>query len=60
MYLAFNNQHAVVMFCIPIQDQLNEPGFVADCHMRNLAVYTKPIPLPNINALIVLVGAYAI
>ena len=47
MYPATNNKDAVVMFCVAKPDQPAIPRFVTDCHVRNLAVYKKQMPLPN-------------
>ena len=48
------------MFCIVKRDQPDKPGFVTDYRLRNLAVYKKHTPLPNINKLIELVTTYPV
>ena len=60
MYSAPNDKNAVVMFCVAKQDQPDKPRFVIDCCLRNLAVYKKQTPLPNIDDLIELVAAYPV
>lgn len=46
------------MFCIAKRDQLDKLRFVTDCHLRNLVIYKKQTPLPNIDELIEIVAAY--
>ena len=48
------------MFCVAERDQPYKPRFVTDCRLRNLAIYKKQTPLPNINKLIELVAAYPV
>jgi hypothetical protein len=60
MYPAPNDKNAVVMFCVAKRDQPDKPRFVTDCRLRNLAVYKKQTPLPNIDELIELVAAYPV
>ena len=60
MYPSPNNKNTVVMFCIAKQDQADKPSFVTDCRLRNLAVYKKQTPLPNVDKLIELVAAYPV
>ena len=59
-YPAPNNKNKVVMFCVAKRDQPDKPRFVTDCCLRNLAVYKKQIPLPNVDELIELVAAYLV
>ena len=59
MYPA-SNKNGVVMFCVAKGDQPDKPSFVTDYHLRNLGVYKKQTPLPNIDELIELVAAYLV
>ena len=56
MYPARNDKNAVVMFCIAKRDQPDQPRFVTDCRIRNLAVYKMQTPLRNIDERIELVA----
>ena len=60
MYRAPNDKNAVVMFCIAKRDQPDKARFVTDCRLRNLGVYKKQTPLPNIGKLIELVVTYPV
>ena len=60
MYPASKDKNAVVMFCVAKRDQPDKPRFVTDCRLRNLAVYKKQTPLPNIDELIELLAAYLV
>ena len=60
IYIAPNDKNTVVMFCVAKRDQPDEPRFVTDCHLRNLAGYKKQTPLPNTDKLIELVAAYPV
>ena len=60
MYRAPNDKNAVVMFCIAKRDQPDKARFVTDCRLRNLGVYKKQTPLPNIGKLIELVATYPV
>ena len=60
MYPAPNNKNTVVMFCVAKRDQADKPRFVTDCRLRNLAIYKKQTPLPNIDKLIELVATYSV
>ena len=60
MYPALKDKNAVVMFFVAKRDQTNKPRFVTDCRFRNLAVYQKHTPWPNIDELIELVTAYPV
>ena len=55
-----NNKNAVVMFCIPKREEPDKPRFVTDCLLRNLAIYKKQTPLPNIDELMELVTTYPV
>ena len=60
MYPADNDKNAVVMCYVAKRDQPDILRFVTDCHLRNLAVYKKQTPLPNIAELIELVTSYPV
>ena len=60
MYPADNDKNAVVMCYVAKRDQPDILRFVTDCHLRNLAVYKKQTPLPNIDEVIELVAVYPI
>ena len=55
MYSGPNHQNIVIVFCMAKQYPLDKPRFLIDCHLRNLAIYKKETPLPNIKELIKLV-----
>ena len=59
MHVAPNDKIDVVMYCVVKLDQPDKPRFVTEWHLRNLAVYKKQTPLPNIDELIGLVAAYS-
>ena len=58
MYPTPNDKNVVLMFSVANRDQLDKPRFVSDCGLRNLAIYKKQTPFPNIGKLIKLVAAY--
>ena len=60
MYSALNNKNAVVMFSVGRQDQPEKPRFVTDCCLKNLFVYQKQTPLPNIVELSELLAAHQV
>ena len=60
MYLAPNDKNAGIMFCVTKREQPDKPRLVTDYRLRNLAVYKKQTPLPNIDELIDLVAAYPV
>ena len=60
MYSAPYDKNADVMFCVAKRDQLNKPRYMTDCRLRNVAVYKKQTPLPNIAELIELVATYPV
>ena len=51
-YLVPNDKNKVVMFSVAKRDPPDEPRFVTECRVRNLAIYKKQTPLPNIDEII--------
>ena len=60
MYSAPNKKSADIVFCAAKLDQSDEPRFVIDPRLRNLAVYKKQTLLLNIDELIEWVAAYPV
>ena len=52
MYTAPNDKNAIVMFCVATRNQPDKARYVTDCCLKNLAIYKKQTPLPNIDKLI--------
>ena len=60
IYPTPKDKNAILMFCVAKRDLPDKARFVTDCRLRNLAVYKRQTPLPNIEELIELVAAHLV
>ena len=57
MYFASNDKNVVVMFCVSKGNHLDKPRFMADCRLRNPAIYQTQTLMTNITKLTKLITA---